>query len=51
MCTIVCLFDLFIFSHGVVSLFSIYEIDCPSGIFRPSLLSDMIDVRLTLVDM
>ena len=35
-CTIVCLFVLFIFSHDVVSLFSIYEFDCPSGIFRPS---------------
>ena len=31
----VCL-SFFIFSHGVVSLFSIYEFDCPSGIFRPS---------------
>ena len=36
MCTIVCLFVFFCFSHGVVSLFSIYEVDCPSGIFRPS---------------
>ena len=36
MCTIVCLFVLFLFSHGVVSLFSIYVFDCPSGIFRPS---------------
>ena len=27
----------FIFIHGVVSLFSINELDCPSGIFRPSL--------------
>ena len=36
MCTNVCLFVLFICSHGVVSLFSIYEFDCPSGIFRPS---------------
>ena len=36
MCTIVCLFVFFIFSHGVVSLFSIYDFDCPSGIFRPS---------------
>ena len=35
MCTIVCLFVFFIFIHGVVSLFSIYEFDCPSGIFRP----------------
>ena len=26
----------FIFSHGVVSLFSIYEFDSPSGIFCPS---------------
>ena len=31
-----CLFVLFSFSHGVVSLFSIYQFDCPSGIFRPS---------------
>ena len=36
MCTIVCLFVLFICSHGVVSWFSIYEFDCPSCIFRPS---------------
>jgi len=36
MCTIVCLFFLFIFSHGVVSLLSIYEFDCPSDIFRSS---------------
>ena len=36
MCTIVCLFVILIFSHGVVSLFSIYEFDCLSGIFRPS---------------
>ena len=35
MCTIVCLFVFFIFSHGVVSLLSIYEFDCPSGMFRP----------------
>ena len=27
---------LFIFSHGIVSLFSIYEFDCPSGIIHPS---------------
>ena len=27
---------LFIFSHVVVSLFSFYEFDSPSGIFRPS---------------
>ena len=38
MCTIVCLFVFFIFSHGVVSLFSIYEFDCHSGIFRPSII-------------
>ena len=31
----VCL-SFFILSHGVVSLFSIYEFDCSSGIFRPS---------------
>ena len=31
----VLLFVFFIFSHGVVSLFSIYEFDCPSGIFCP----------------
>ena len=35
MCTIVCLFIFFILSHGVVSLFSIYEFDCSAGIFRP----------------
>ena len=37
-CVVSCvlLFVLFRFSHGVVSLFSIYEFDCPSGIFRPS---------------
>ena len=39
MCTIVCLFVFFIFSHGVVSLFSINDFDCPSGIFRHSLLT------------
>ena len=39
MCTIVCPFVLFIFSHGVVSLLSIYEFDCPSGIFRPSFIN------------
>ena len=42
MCAIVCLFVFFIFSHGVVSLFSIYEFDCPSGIFRPCFLVDFI---------
>ena len=31
----ICL-SFFICSHGVVSLFSIYEFDCPSGTFRPS---------------
>ena len=35
MCTIVCLFVFFIFSHGFVSLLSIYEFDCLSGNFRP----------------
>ena len=33
---IICLFDFFFFSHGVFGLFSIYEFDCPSGIFRSS---------------
>ena len=40
MCTIiVCLFVFvfLIFSHGGVSLFSICEFNCPSGIFRPLL--------------
>ena len=37
MCTIVCLFVFFIFSHGVVSLFSIYEFDCPLVSFVPLL--------------
>ena len=32
MCTIVFLFVFFIFSHGFVSLFSIYEFDRPYGI-------------------
>ena len=36
MWSIVCLFVFFICRHGVVSLFSIYEFDCPSGTFRPS---------------
>ena len=31
-----CLFAFFIFRHGDVSLFSIYEFDCPSGIFHLS---------------
>ena len=36
MCTIVCQFVVSMFSHGVVSLFSIYKFECPSGIFRPA---------------
>ena len=39
MCTTICLFVFIIFSHGVVSLFSIYEFDCPSGIFRLSFIN------------
>ena len=39
----VCLF----FSHGIVSLFSIYEFDCTSGIFRPSF-KTMKSIRLGL---
>ena len=38
-CTIVFLFVFFIFSHGVVSLFQIYEFDCPFDIFRLSFCS------------
>ena len=34
--TIICLLVFFFFSHGVVSLFFIYEFEYPSGIFRPS---------------
>ena len=34
MCTIVFCFVFFISSHVVVSLFSLYEFDCPSGVFR-----------------
>ena len=34
--TIDCLFVFFIFSYGVVNLFSIYKFDCPSGTFRTS---------------
>ena len=34
LCTIICLFFFFFDSYGVVSLFSIYEFDCPSGVFR-----------------
>ena len=44
MCTIVCLFVFFIFSLVVVSLFSIYEFDCPSGIFRPSFMIVLCEV-------
>lgn len=29
------------FSHGIGNLFSIYEFDCPSAIFRPSSKSDI----------
>ena len=36
MFSFVCLFVFFHFSPGVVSLFSIYEFDCPSDIFRRS---------------
>ena len=36
--TIICLFVFFLFSHGVVSFYYIYEFGCPSGIFRPSLI-------------
>ena len=36
LCTIIGLFVFLFFSHGVVSLFSIYEFEYPSGIFRPS---------------
>ena len=35
-CTIIFLFVFFILSHGVVSLFSIYEFDCNANIFCPS---------------
>ena len=33
-CTIICLFVFYFLSLGVVSLFSIYEFECPFGIFR-----------------
>ena len=36
LCTIICV-GLFIFSHGVVSLFLIYEFECHSGNFRQAL--------------
>ena len=35
-CTIICRFVFLFFSHGVVGLFTIYDSDCPSGIFSPS---------------
>ena len=35
MCAIICLFVFFIFSHGVVSLYSIYEFDSPSVFISP----------------
>ena len=40
-CTIICLFVFLFFSHGVVSLFSIYGFHSPSGIFRPSLVENI----------
>ena len=36
LCSIVCLFVFLSLSHVIVSLFSIYEFDCPFGIFRAS---------------
>ena len=48
MCTIVCLFVFFTFSHGVVSLFSICEFDCPSGIFLPSFISLKVMFKLSI---
>ena len=36
---------LFIFIHFVVSLFSIYEFDCSSGMFRPSSITKHCDKR------
>ena len=35
----ICFFVFLLFRHGVVSLFSIYEFDSSSGIFRPSFIS------------
>ena len=35
LCTIICLFVFFFFSHFIVSLFSIYEFDCPAVLFSP----------------
>ena len=35
LCSIISLFVYFFYSHGVVSLFPIYEFQCPFGIFRP----------------
>ena len=46
MCNIVCLFVLFIFSHSVVSLFSIYEFDCPSGIWTSCCHFDMFPISV-----
>ena len=41
-CAIICLFVfLFVAMHGVVSLYSINEFDCPSGIFRPSFVREL----------
>ena len=36
LCTIVCLFVFFFSHHDFVTLFLVYEFECPSGIFRPS---------------
>ena len=50
LCTIICLFVFLIFSHGVVSLFSIYELDCSSGIFHPSFKDFIVfDNRISLI--
>ena len=49
LCIIICLFVFLFFSHGIVSLFSIYEFDCPSGIFHPSLSSSIKLVVLIFV--
>ena len=45
MCTFVCLLVFMIFSHGVVILFSIYEFDCPSGIVRPSFMTEVVSSK------
>ena len=50
---IVCLpvcFCFVFFCHGVVSLFSIYEFYCPSGIFCSSLITDYTITALLVVD-